>query len=169
VTDRVTPVWAFATAGGVVRLLIDVDRVIAPSLHAELAGCAIVADSLDEFMQMAHRAAAHVHAIIGELMKGPFPVRSVRESLLVAMRMPTTMEAAEATLRAMKAANPEEAKSPFEEPGWATELAFIRDLVRSLDEYSDEFLRRLSESTETPVKRIVSVLDLSRPADNQTT
>lgn len=141
-----TPIWRFATAGGLVRILLEVDRASAEDLYLELAGCAIVAEDLTEFMSLAHHAADRSGAIIGELLKQPWPDRSFREGMSAAFKHPKTLGAAEAVLAAAGSATIQDVNDLMTSPGWEVERSFLLGVFYGLDDIAQPFLLRLAST-----------------------
>lgn len=159
-SERPTVIWRFATAGGSVRLLLEVDEDKAGDLHGELAGCAIVADDLSEFMALASRAIDRAGGILGELMKAPWPSAPLKATLRAAMARPTTVEAAEAVIAAGTASTPSEAELLLSSADWQVERDFIYGVLYGLDELAEQALARIAFAFGVTAERLAAVLGI---------
>lgn len=157
-TERVTPIWSFATASGMVRVLLEVNRDTAEDLHVQLAACAVIAEDLTEFMRLAHRAADEAGAMIGELMKQPWPDTPFRDALRAAFDRPHVFGAADAVLRAAGSARPEDTEKLLEDPDWQVERDFVYGVLHSLDEMAARFLIRLAGALAVAPARLALAL-----------
>jgi len=153
-----TIIWRFRTRQGSVRLNVGAPQDRLADLHGELRGCAIVADSLDEFIAMAARA-AHAHGgMLGDVLTQPWAVRPLDARLRDAARVPDALEAAGAVLDAAVASSDEETSRFLDAADQEHLRRFVSDLVGALDERKEQYVADLAAAFRIDVGRLIEVL-----------
>jgi len=155
-----TVIWRFDTVEGSVRLMIGAPEERLSDLHGELVGCAIVADSFREFIELASRAVQNSEGILGEIMKQPWA--EGQDSLFARLRraahLSDPLTAATTVVEAASVASAFEVDRLFGDSRNTLLLQYIRDLAVSLDEAGDPFVQDLAAAFCLPVEQLSSVL-----------
>lgn len=157
-SEKKSLIWKFTTVTGSVRLLVEVEQENAQELHLQLSSCAVVAEDLDEFLVLAYRVTRDFNAMIGEVLRQPWSIRSFREQIRLAMNIADVIRASEVMVELSKSATQDDVRALVVDPSWGVERDYVLSLLYGLDEFAGGFLQRLSIALSVDAMELAKAL-----------
>jgi len=153
-------IWTFATRGGQLRLhLANAKRSALPDLHADLRGCALIADTSEEFIRLAAPLIADSGAVLADVLSGPSTHKPLAASIRSVAEMHDPIRAARHLVDALLAATDNEREAFLDDPAFTAERRYTQSLIHSLDEYRGETVQAIATVLRVPEE---SILQLGR-------
>ncbi len=136
-------IWTFETATGSVRLNVGVHDETREDLYNELRGCAVVAEHLNEFVQLAARAIASRGGILADVLRQAPPLEPFDIAI---RRIAETSDPFEAADRLVGLLEDSAAgrRRFLVDPKLRSARAYLNDLLVSLDEHGTTYGERIA-------------------------
>jgi hypothetical protein len=151
-------IWPFETVQGGCRLSLQVPREQASELRNELMGCAVVAESFEEFVSLAARAIRRAGGTIGDVLRQPVPTPPLTSRLRAAARVSDVLRARDYILRSFREAKPDEVERLFGPEGDQAAVSYLASVAHSLDEARSAFVAALAAEARLPLEAIDEIL-----------
>lgn len=144
-SDDPIVIWPFETVQGGCRLSLQVSRENASDLHGELLGCAVVAESFEEFVSLAVRAISGAGGTIGDVLRQPVPTPPLTSQLRAAARVSDILEARDYIVRSFGEASLAEIDRLLGPEGDRALIVYLASVAHALDDLRNDFIRALAQ------------------------
>lgn len=151
-------IWTFSTRGGQLRLHVaNAERTTLPELHANLRGCALVADDVTEFLELSVRAVTDAGAVLADVLPAPATHKPLKDAIRSTAQISDPLKAAHILVNLLVLATDQEREEFSTDSSFEHERRYVFSLLHALDEHREAVLEDLGRALRIPAESVLTL------------